>query len=223
MAKILIVEDSAMVADSVSDWLTLDGHVVDCVQDGEEARFRLKNYQYDLIVLDWELPKVSGLELCKNFRSSGGITPVLMLTGRNDIQDKTCGLDSGADDYLTKPFHMEELGSRVRALLRRPSQLLSNRLKARYLELDVQSRKVFKHGNEISLVPKQFSLLEFFMRHPNEIFSQEALVNRIWSDESEMSPETLRVHLANLRKSIDEDGQPSIIRTVHRVGYVLDL
>ncbi|MFN8554393.1 MAG: response regulator transcription factor [Candidatus Obscuribacterales bacterium] len=223
MAKILVVEDSPEVANVVSDWLSLDGHVVDCVADGEEAQFRLENYQYDLIVLDWELPKISGLDLCKDFRNHGGSAPVLMLTGKSDWQDKTCGLDSGADDYLTKPFHPEELGSRVRALLRRPVQLLAPRLKARYLELDVQSRKVFKHGREINLLPKQFGLLEFFMRHPNEIFNQEALVNRIWSDESEMSPETVRVHLALLRKAIDEEGQPSMIRTVHRVGYVLDL
>jgi two-component system response regulator PhoP len=223
LAKVLVVEDSPEVADTVSDWLSLDGHVVDCVTDGQEAQFRLKNYQYDVKVLDWDLPKISGLDLCKGFRSSGGSTPVLMLTGKSDWQDKTCGLDSGADDYLTKPFHPEELGSRIRALLRRPAQVLSPRLKARYLELDVQSRKVYKQGKEINLVPKQFGLLEFFMRHPNEIFSQEALVARIWSDESEMSPETLRVHLTHLRKAIDEEGQPSIIRTVHRVGYVLDL
>lgn len=223
MAKILVVEDDPMVVDIVRDWLSLDGHVVDCVADGEEAQFRLKNYQYDLIVLDWELPNVSGLQLCKDFRDRGGLSPVLMLTGRSDLVDKTSGLDSGADDYLTKPFHPEELGSRVRALLRRPAQVLNTRLKARHIEMDVQSRKVFKNGVEISLVPKQFSLLEFLLRHPNQIFSQEALVNRIWSDESEMSPETLRVHLASLRKSIDEEGQPSVIRTVHRVGYVLDL
>lgn len=222
MAKLLVVEDNPTITEIVSDWLELDGHIVDCVTDGEEAQFRLQNYIYDVIVLDWELPKISGLELCKSFRSAGGVTPVLMLTGRSEVQDKTQGLDSGADDYLTKPFHPEELGSRVRALLRRPSQVLSPRLRVRFLEMDIQARKVFKHGTEINLVPKQFSLLEFFMRHPGEIFSQEALVNRIWSDESDMSPETLRVHLALLRKAIDEPGQPSVIRTVHRVGYVLD-
>ncbi len=222
MAKILLVEDCPEVSENVSDWLSLEGHVVDCIADGEEAAWRLNNLQYDVIVLDWELPKLSGIELCKAYRSQGGNTPILMLTGRSNLSDKTEGLDSGADDYLTKPFHPEELGSRIRALLRRPLRVLSPKLKAHHIEMDTIARKVYKNGKEISLVPKQFALLEFFLRHPNETFSTEALLNRVWSDDSEVSPETLRVHLTLLRKAIDADGA-SIIRTVHRVGYVLDL
>lgn len=222
MAKILVVEDSSEVAVTVDDWLTNEGHVVDCIEDGEEAHWRLQKYQYDVVVLDWELPKLSGIEVCKRFRASGGCTPIIMLTGKSELQDKSIGLDSGADDYLTKPFHPQELASRIKALLRRPVQMVSNRLKAQYIELDTQARKVYKHGMEIKLVPKQFALLEFFMRHPHEIFSQEALVNRIWSDEKDVTSDTLRVHLALLRKAIADPDQASLIRTVHRVGYVLD-
>jgi len=223
MAKILVIEDDAELSEVIQDWLTEERHVVDAVDNGAEALDRLKFYSFDLLIVDWMLPgSVSGLDVCKEFRSKGGHTPILILTGKGEIADKEVGLDSGADDYLTKPFHPKELSARIRALLRRSKQALDNVLSARDLRLDTQSHKLSRNGEEIQLLPKEFALLEFLMRHPNQVFSPEALIERVWSTESEASPDTVRVHITKLRSKIDADGEASMIRTIHRVGYKLE-
>jgi DNA-binding response OmpR family regulator len=222
MAKILIVEDEPDLSEPVRAYLTHEHHLVEVVGDGLEAMERLRFYKYDVIILDWMLPGMQGVDVCKNFRTNGGTTPILMLTSRKQTQDKIAGLDAGADDYITKPFDVQEISARVRALLRRPQVVNSNVLRARNLVLETSTFKVTRDEQDIQLLPKEFALLEFFMRHPNQVFSAEALLDRVWSSESEASPETIRTYIKRLRQKIDTETQPSIISTVHGVGYKLE-
>jgi len=221
MAKILIVEDDKQLSSLLVDWLTGEGHVPDPVYKGTDGLERLQFYKYDVVVLDWELPGLSGPEVCKQFRNSGGQTPVIMLTGKKEIEEKETGLDAGADDYLTKPFHMKELSARLRALLRRSPAVSKTMLTAGYLTLNPTSRQVLINDEEISLQPKEFALLEFLMRHPNQPFSAEAILDRVWSSESDAAPDTVRIHIMRLRNKIDLKDKESMIRTIHRVGYML--
>ncbi len=221
MAKILIVEDDRQLCDLIVDWLTGEGHVPEVVHKGAEGLERLRFYKYDLVILDWELPGLSGVEICREYRMIGGQAPVIMLTGKREVEEKEAGLDSGADDYLTKPFHFKELSARLRALLRRPAGVHRTVLTAGALSLDPSSRRVLLREQEVDLQPKEFALLEFLLRHPNQPFSSEAIVDRVWSSESDASPDTVRIHIMRLRKKIDEDGKESMIRTIHRVGYML--
>lgn len=222
MAKILVVEDEKALSDVVIDYLNAQNYTVDHAADGIEAMDRLKFYSYDLVVLDWNLPGMEGLEICRKFRFSGGCTPILMLTGKREIDDKELGLDAGADDYLTKPFHMKELGARIRALLRRPANVVTKELKARDISLDPQTHQVKKNGVEIDILPKEFALLEFLLRHPQQVFSAEALIERVWPSDSDASSGSIRTYVNRLRSKIDTDGNPSLITTVHGIGYRFD-
>jgi len=221
MAKILLVEDDPNLAKLVKDWLALDTHHVETVHDGQEAQNRLKADQYDLLILDVNLPNLSGLEILKSFRAAGGITPILMLTGRDSVADKEEGLNEGADDYLTKPFHGKELVARIKALLRRPPALVTKVLMFDSLTLDREHYQVTNHGKEVALVPTEFDLLEFFMRNPNRVFAPEAILNRVWSSTSDATVDALTSCVKRLRKKIDSPGQQSFIRTIHGVGYKL--
>jgi DNA-binding response OmpR family regulator len=220
--KILLVEDEPDFSIIIGEWLRNEHHVVEVVETGEEAVDRLKFYKYDIVILDWMLPGLSGLEVCKNYRAGGGTTPILLLTAKKHVDEKEQGLDAGADDYLTKPFEMKELSARIRALLRRPSAFSGSVLQVGSLSLEPTTFKVTRSGEEIPLLPKEFALLEFMMRHPNQVFSAEALLDRVWSSDSEASPETIRTYIKRLRKKIDLEGQQSILSTVHGVGYKLE-
>ena len=223
MAKILIVEDDSHLLSDVVDWLEFEQHTVESVGDGKEADERLKFYKYDLVVLDWELPSMHGIEVCKRYRAGGGLTPILMLTGKGHINEKEQGLDAGADDYLTKPFHLKELSARIRALLRRPATMTGAVLEVAGLKLDTNTKKLAKNDREISLTPKEYALLEFFMKHPNEVFSQEALLERVWSSESESSVFSVYTAVKSLRKKIsDGDEKKCALATVHGLGYRLE-
>ncbi len=222
MAKILIVEDDTDIATIVSRWLQHENHLVEISKDGEDASVKLKLNQYDLVILDWMLPKITGVELCQKFRTSGGTTPILLLTAKSTIENKEAGLDSGADDYLTKPFDLKELSARVRALLRRAGAISTKTLKIGDLSLDAEMHQVFVGDMLISLNPKEFALLEFLMRHPNQIFSGEALLSRVWQSDAMASTDTVRAHIKNLRKKIDQPGKTSPISTVHGLGYKIE-
>jgi len=222
MAKVLVVEDERDLSGPIKDWLTREQHLVELADNGVEAIEKLSVYKFDLIVLDLMIPGLNGIEVCKRFRAQGGSTPILMLTAKSAVEDKERGLDSGADDYLTKPFHLKELSARVRALLRRHTQATGSELKVGNLHLDILSRKVTMDGEEIHLVPREFSLLEFLMRHPNQVFSAEALLDRVWASDTLASPDTIRTYIKILRKKLGGEGKDSLIRTVHGVGYKLE-
>ena len=222
MAKILVVEDEQDLAIPIRDWLTREQHVVEIVDNGLDALDRLKVYKYDVVILDLMLPGVNGLEVCRRYRSEGGASSILMLTAKSSIEEKEVGLDAGADDYLTKPFHLKELSARVRALLRRHTQSTSREIRIGGLVLDVVSRTVHMDGTEIHFVPREFSLLEFLMRHPNQVFSAEALLDRVWASDTMASPDTIRTYIKILRKKLGCEGKDSFIKTVHGVGYKLE-
>lgn len=222
MAKILVVEDDKNISESVRDFLASENHVVELADDGNSALDLLDVYEFDLIVLDVNLPGLSGFEVCKRFRKNRGQTPIIMLTGKGEINDKMQGLDSGADDYLTKPFDMRELSARVRALLRRPRAVTGNLLTAHDLTLDTQNATVTRAGKSIRLLPREYAVLEFLLRHKNQVFSIESLLDRIWHTSSDSSPDAVRQAISRLRTKIDTDGQPSIITTVVGLGYTIE-
>jgi len=221
MAKILLVEDEDDISDLITAWLAKDHHVVEVASSGEAALDLLRVYPFDVLILDWMLPGISGVEVCRDFRTRGGTTPILMLTAKSHVNEKERGLDAGADDYLTKPFELKELSARIRALLRRPVSFSGTVLKVGSIVLDTSTHQVTKDGEELQLLPKEFALLAFFMRHPNQVFSAEALLDRVWSSDSEASPETIRTYIKRLRKKIDDKDKPSMVGTVHGVGYKL--
>jgi DNA-binding response OmpR family regulator len=222
MSKILIVDDEKDLSEGLRRSLVRDQHVVEVAYDGQQAMDLLLVSKYDLVVLDWMMPKQSGLDVCRWFRSRGDKTPILMLTARGELDDKEKGLDSGADDYLTKPFHLREFQARVRALLRRgSSSAASNVLSVGTVALDTVARKVTRDGAEVRLEPKEFNLLEFLLRHPNQAFNADALITRVWQSDTEVSTDAVRVYVRMLRKKLDVEGKPSIVETVHGSGYRL--
>jgi DNA-binding response OmpR family regulator len=223
MAKVLVVEDDPALQKQLEEYLRFEKYTVEAVGDGADAAHRLLISKYDLVILDWNLPGMSGTDVLKKMRSAGCSTPVLMLTGKSNIMDKTEGFDSGADDYLTKPFDLKEVGLRAKALLRRPQAMLTGTIDFGGVSLDPHAHKVFLDGEEVQMLPKEFALLEFFMRHPGQIYSQEALLESVWNSESESSIHTVYVHVRNLRKKLTRDGKPQIIKTVHNMGYKLEL
>lgn len=203
-------------------WLEGQRHVIETVDNGASALELLKVYQFDVIILDWQLPRLSGIEVLRTMRADGNSTPVLMLTGKNTIDDKEIGFCSGSDDYLTKPFQMREVSLRVSALLKRQAPTLAgNYLQAKDLVLDRLSRQVTRAGKEIELRPLEFDLLEFFMRHPNQLFSLETLLDRLWPADKDISIDTVRKQLNRLRQKL-ESPQKKYFRNVHGRGYALE-
>ncbi len=222
MAKILVVEDYAPMSSALEDWLSSETYQVEVVGSGGEALDRLRVYKYDVVILDWLLPGLNGIDVCKQYRSRGGTTPILMLTGKGGVEDKEAGLDTGADDYLVKPVDFKELSARVRALLRRAGGHPTNILHAGELELNCQTHSVSRAGRDLHLSPTELSLLEFFMRHPNQVFTAEALLERVWKSDSLTSLDTVRSFIRMLRKKIDKPGERSAISTMHGSGYRLE-
>jgi OmpR-family two-component system manganese-sensing response regulator len=219
MAKILILEDNEEQSSFIVELLKSERYLVDLVPDGESADLQLKCMEYDLLILDWQTPTLSGIEVCRRYRSRGGKSPVIMLTAKMSEVDKETGLDAGADDYLTKPYSLKELLARIRAHLRRTSNYQGQSLSSRGITLDAKSFVVTKDGAEVTLLPKEFALLEFFMRNPDQIFSSEALMNRVWDSDSESSTNALRTTMRRLRQKLGEDSEDSVIENVHGVGY----
>jgi len=220
LSRILLVDDDAWLIQSLAESLSTAGYIVDKAQSATDADSLLSVSPYELIILDWEMPGIAGIDYLVEIRRRGIETAVLMLTGRDSIDDKSSGLDRGADDYLTKPFNTKELLSRVRALLRRPHKVENAELTVNDIALDQLSRRVFRNSVEIKLTKQEFLLLEFLMRHKDQVFNSEALVERAWSSLSESSPDTVRAHMANLRRKLEVDGAECPIRTLHKQGYM---
>lgn len=221
MAKVLLVEDDEDLAVTIGDMLRDERHTVDTIHDGLDAAEALKTRTYEVVVLDWDLPGKSGISILREFRAAGGGTPVIMLTGKSEIEQKEQGLDSGADDYLTKPFLLKELAARIRSLLRRPTMTNAGVLRWGNLVLDPSKFEVSRNGQQLRLLPRDFALLEFLMRHPTQIFSTQALLDNVWNYDSDATPEGLRVAVRRIRKVIDEgdDLNQSMIENISRVGY----
>jgi len=219
MAKLLIVEDELDLVETLKEFLTKEGYTVEHVVDGDEANFRLKTYEYDVILLDWNIPGTSGIDVLASYRIAGGKTPVIMLTGRGSIPDKESGLDTGADDYLAKPFNLRELAARLRALLRRPKETTpDNTLRIRNVELDPATQNLKVNGKEVHISHRDCALLELLMRHPDTIFSNQTLLNRVWQAESEATEDAIRSAFKRIRKAIgDSDGK--MIENLPKLGY----
>lgn len=219
MAKILLVEDDSNLAFLVKMQLEQGRHMVDHVDAGIAALSQLKMSSYELVILDWMLPDLSGVEVCRQYRGTGGRTPILMLTARGAIEDKAAGLNAGCDDYLVKPFHPVELNARVQALLRRPQSYAGKVLSVRDIELDTETSRVFRAGAEIDLTAKEFSLLELLMRYPNQSFTLETILNRVWQSDSAASVDTVRTHMKTLRRKLGDSEENGLIRTKRGAGY----
>jgi two-component system OmpR family response regulator len=219
--RVLVVEDAEKLALGLKRGLEDAGYAVDVLFDGVAARKRLiaRADDYDVLVLVIMLPGVDGLTLCRNLRDRGLTLPVLMLTARDTTDDKVRGLDTGADDYLVKPFAFQELLARIRTLLRRPAQILPTELRVDDLVLDPASRAVRRGDQPIELSTKEFALLELFMRSPGRILSRDHILDHVWNADYDSFSNVIDVYVARLRKKVDRRGQPSLFRTVRGVGY----
>ncbi|MBX9694768.1 MAG: response regulator transcription factor [Cyanobacteria bacterium] len=223
MAKILLVEDDPELADMVCKWLAREGYVVEHTMSGTVGLEKLSGGSFDLAILDWELPGLSGPEICMKSRESGDSIPLLILTARHAVDDAEFGLSNGADDYLRKPFSVRELSARIRALLRRASQeYVGVELKARDLTLLAEEKKVLKGELEIELTLTEYTLLEFFLRNPERAFSTQELLDHVWSSSSDSAFSALTSCIKRLRKKIDSPGSSSLIKSVYGTGYRLD-
>ena len=221
--RILQVEDDLQLGEGLTEALTDEGYVVDWVTDGELGWIQANDLAYDLLVLDVMLPKLNGIELCKRLRESGKRLPILMLTARDTNTDKVDGLDAGADDYVVKPFDLLELLARLRALARRGAAIdLSPLLTWENIRLDPATHEVFYHDAPLSLTPKEFALLEVFLRSGRRVLSRSVLIDQCWSMDALPDEETVKSHLKGLRQKLRKAGAPNdLIETVHGVGYRL--
>lgn len=219
--RILVVEDEKKVASFIKKGLEEQSYVVDTAFDGLEGERLASQKTYDAVILDVLLPKQDGITTCQKIRFKGINSPVLMLTALGDTDDKVRGLDSGADDYLTKPFHFEELLARVRALLRRKSQDKSALLKAGKLVLDPVTRKVEREGKHIRLTSREFALLEYFMRNKGKILSRANLAQHVWNVSFDMESNVIDVYVKLLRQKIDKGFPRAMLQTIVGAGYVL--
>lgn len=217
--RILVVEDEEKMARALQRGLQEEGYTVDVAYDGRVAEDLVQSFRYDLLLLDWMLPRQDGLTLCRRVRSQGEQVPILLLTARGTTADKVTGLDSGADDYLPKPFAFDELLARVRALLRRRSDR-SPVLRLADLELDPATRTVRRGAREVPLTTKEYALLEFMLRHPGQILTRSVLTEHVWG-ESEAASNVVDVYIGYLRQKINEGDGPRLIHTVRGAGYMI--
>lgn len=223
--RILIVEDEEPLTLLLRYNLESEGYGVDTVGRGDDAEVRVKENQPDLVVLDWMLPGLSGIELCRRLRARTETErlPIIMLTARGEETERIRGLSVGADDYVVKPFSIQELMARVRALLRRTKpELVSSVLRAGDIELDRETHRVRRNGKEIHLGPTEFRLLEFLMRAAGRVFSREQLLDGVWGRDVYVDERTVDVHVGRLRKAINPGKSPDPIRTVRGAGYAFD-
>lgn len=219
--KLLIVEDEARMADLLQKGLMEEGHTVMCASDGAEGLALAKSYEFDVIILDVMMPKLSGYELAKRLRSEKVRTPILMLTARDSVPDIVKGLDLGADDYMTKPFSFEELVARLRAVKRRALAAEETCLRVGDLVLDPASREVLRGDQRVSLTRTEYNLLERLIYRAGKVVSRRALIEAVWGFDREIEENTLDVFMRLLRNKIDPPGQPKLIHTVRGVGYMI--
>ena len=219
--RILIIEDEKKIADFIKRGLKEEGYAVDTARDGEEGLFLATTNEYDAIVLDLMLPKMDGLSLCRRVREKDVSTPLIMLTAKDRVEDKVTGLDSGADDYLTKPFAFEELLARIRALLRKKDSRAAAQLQIADLELDLLTHKVTRQDKEISLTSKEFALLEYLMRNKGRVVTRTMISEHVWDINFDTDTNVIDVYINYVRNKIDHGYKKKLIHTIRGRGYIL--
>ena len=218
--RILIIEDDPAILKLLQRGLAYEGYTVDTAVDGRSGLAAARDHQPDLVILDWMLPGMDGLEVCHRLRT-GGSLPILMLTAKDTVQDRIQGLDAGADDYMIKPFNLDELLARVRALLRRTQPERIQVLKFADLSLDTGSRQATRGTRPVQLTAKEYELLELFLRHPKQVLTREVIFDRVWGYDFGGESNVLEVYIRYLRQKLEEGGEIRLIHTVRGVGYVL--
>jgi len=223
VAKILVIEDEPKTANAIRSGLRGEGYDATVAKTGEDGFFQLNTEPFDLVILDWMLPGHDGIEILMTLRARGTETPVLLLTARDAIEDRVLGLDSGADDYLMKPFAFAELLARVRALLRRAGDTETFRKQIGDLKLDIENRRVSRGSQEIAVTPREFELLAYLLRHHGQTVTRQMLAKDVWREPHRATPldNVIDVHVAHLRRKIDEGRRVKLIHTVRGVGFVL--
>jgi two-component system response regulator MprA len=221
--RVLVVDDDPELRAALSRALTVDGYTVSAVSNGAKALEAVPELAPDVLVLDVMMPVLGGLEVCRRLRARGDRTPILVLTARDQVGDRVAGLDAGADDYLAKPFALEELRARLRALLRRaaPVEQDATRLAYEDLSLDLESRQAFRGSRTIELTRTEFALLELFLRNAGKVLPRETIMDRVWGYELEPASNSLEVFIGYLRRKTEADGEPRLIHTARGVGYQL--
>lgn len=220
--KVLIIEDSERLRRSLRQGLTKTGYAVDLAADGDEGLAFAETYEYDVIVLDLMLPGLPGLAVLEKSRAQGRNVPILIMSARDRVEDRVRGLSLGADDYLVKPFAFEELRARIQALVRRRHEMRSPTIRVGPLQLDTARRQVSRGDTPIPLTPSEYALFEFLAYRPGRVFSQEALFEHLYRSDSEVSSNVIQVLISGLRKKIQLQGEPPIIRTRRGFGYVIE-
>jgi two-component system copper resistance phosphate regulon response regulator CusR len=221
--RVLVVEDEQKINRSVCQALREEAYAVDAAHDGDQGEELALINEYDLIILDLMLPKKSGIALCRGLRERGIGTPILMLTAKDSLEDRVIGLDSGADDYLVKPFFMDELLARARALLRRDTTVKSTRLQLADLVVDTSSHRVTRAGAPIDLTSKEYAMLEYFIRNPDQVLTRTMISEHVWDEEFDSLSNIIDVYIRRLRKKIDEGFQPRLLHTIRGSGYLLGI
>jgi len=219
--KALVVEDEHKIANSIKQGLEQENFVVDVAYDGVEGMDFALTEEYDVIILDRMLPEIDGITIVKKLRAGKDHTPVLMLTAKGQVEDRVEGLNSGADDYLTKPFAFSELLARIRALTRRPQKTATSQLKVDELVLDTGTFEVKRGKKAIRLSNKEFLLLEFLMRHPRKIVKKDNIIKNVWDYEADVLPNSVEVYIKHLRDKIDKGQEKKLIHTVRGFGYMI--
>ena len=219
--RILLVEDEASAARMLAKGLREHAYAVDIAADGEDALYRASINDYDLVILDLMLPRKSGFEVCREMRSSGSFVPVLMLTARDSVPDRVAGLDTGADDYLSKPFDFHELLARVRALLRRGPMLQAQTLKVADLTVDTRARRVRRAGRAVELTSKEYALLEYLARHSDAVVQRAQIAEHVWDENFDVFSNLIEVYIQRLRRKIDDGHSCKLLRTIRGEGYML--
>jgi len=219
--KVLIIEDDPVVAELVKESLKI-ANTVEVANDGADGSFLARSFEYDIIILDYSLPKKNGLQICDEIRASGKRTPILFLSATGDVATKVLALEHGADDYMTKPFSLQELEARLKAISRRPAEITKQILTIDDLELDTKSRDVRRGSTSIHLTRKEFNLLEYLMRNKGTVVSRALLLEHVWTADSDPFSNTLEAHVRNVRKKLNVENKPDLIVTVPGRGYLID-
>ena len=222
MSKLLLVDDDVDLGLKLKEWLASKSLNLEIVHSGEDALQLLLSFEFDLILLDWNLPGMTGLSVCKAYRERGGKSYIIFLTGQGEIENKEKALDAGGDDYLVKPFEVRELFARIKSVMRRSIEINTEKLVIKDVSLDPEARLLSVHGTNVVLTPKECALLEYLMRHANRPFNAQRLLSAVWPSETGASADTVRTWMKNLRTKLATVGKEDFIKTVVSSGYVIE-